>query len=428
MFELVVGNISLLHRFLSHFRHCFSKSLFFAISIYVNGLLLSMDRHSISAIAARSPVISFENLQYSLSDAKWDSDELNSSRLELLQSCRPTRATTRGCLIVDDTGARKSKRVKDTDGAKYQHFPTTGKEDFCNIFVFTAWANSTKCFPVVQQPYIPEDAIFHDSARFVFKDKHQLGRENIQYAIHHHIPFDDILFDNWYLSEKTVRFIESRCLTFVSELACDSKVLFGQKWVRADELVKLIPSTEFRKVTLSSNVAGEPPKEFSVAPLTTRVHFLGKNKYKLAVVMGTWDEQDEKNVHVYITNHHSLSVQQILERRQLRSKIERLFEELKQCAALDQFQLRHARDIARHCNVALLAHSYLYWALCHGHLSHEADEPPKSVFAVLEIHRGLNSRLCFEWITANLQTYKQFLRKSRLSKSKFSTNSRRKAA
>jgi hypothetical protein len=63
MTTLVANRVRLLLAFLQRFRPLFSTRLFLPFSVYVSGLLVELSRHSIGAIAAKSPVCSFAKLR-----------------------------------------------------------------------------------------------------------------------------------------------------------------------------------------------------------------------------------------------------------------------------------------------------------------------------------------------------------------------------
>ena len=426
MVTIIARHARLLLVFLRKFRTVLSKRLFLPFSVYISGLLIQLTRHNIHAIAANSPVCSYANLQYFLSDAKWSYQQLNAIRLKVLHSHKATSSSSDGILVIDDTGALKARHTKKTDGAQYQHFPCDNRQANCCIFVTLVYCDQQKHFVVNLTPYIPQNAIFHNQASFVFKSKQEIARDLIKYAIEHNLSFADFVFDHWYFSEDTVRYIESQMRTFVSELASNTLVRWLNKWVGASELVKLIPPANFERVTMPDRHGQD--REFFVHSFITRIKFLGKKEYRIAIAKGRWTSDDPNECRVYVTNRLNIDGREVLRRWALRWGIERVHQELKECCALDQFQVREARDIARHCHLAILAHTYLYWGLQCGHFAREAAEKPKNVQEALEIHRGLHSERSLAWISANLDVLKRFLKLSKISKSNFDATSRKKAA
>ena len=119
MINIITGTKNTLSKFMDKFRDIFSNIQFKAFSTYIPGLLLQHKRASVDSIAALSPEINYQNLQYFVSESKIDIDKVNTRRVELLQRTRPTKSTSRGVLVIDDTSCKKYT-IK-TEGAKYQH-------------------------------------------------------------------------------------------------------------------------------------------------------------------------------------------------------------------------------------------------------------------------------------------------------------------
>jgi len=128
---------------------------FKSFSTYISGLLLHHKRVSIDSIAKLCLEINYQNLQYFVSESKFDLDKLNTRRVELLRKTRPTKSTSKGVLVIDDTSCKKD--TTKTEGAKYPHSPASDGQDTCNVTVLSAYSDSIKRYPINQMPYKPED-------------------------------------------------------------------------------------------------------------------------------------------------------------------------------------------------------------------------------------------------------------------------------
>jgi SRSO17 transposase len=73
---------------------------------YVTGLLSDLDRKNCDTIAAAVAGTSTERLQYLLTDADWDSKELDGARVRSLSEKSPKGG---GILVLDDTSFPKIK-------------------------------------------------------------------------------------------------------------------------------------------------------------------------------------------------------------------------------------------------------------------------------------------------------------------------------
>ena len=126
---------------------------------YLAGLLAPRDRNkTLTALAGAEPVAgaqhpAVQRLQFFLSESRWDADQVNSRRLELLLADPATAPHGGGVLVIDDSGDRK-------DGVKTAHvghqwLGRYGKTDNGVVTVTTVWADERLYYPVHAVPYTP---------------------------------------------------------------------------------------------------------------------------------------------------------------------------------------------------------------------------------------------------------------------------------
>src|SRR5881398_3652212 len=126
---------------------------------YLAGLLAPRDRNkTLTALAGAEPVTgaqhpAVQRLQFFLSESRWDADQVNSRRLELLLADPATAPHGGGVLVIDDSGDRK-------DGVKTAHvghqwLGRYGKTDNGVVTVTTLWADERLYYPVHAVPYTP---------------------------------------------------------------------------------------------------------------------------------------------------------------------------------------------------------------------------------------------------------------------------------
>jgi DDE superfamily endonuclease len=126
---------------------------------YLAGLLAPRDRNkTLTALAGAEPAAgaqhpAVQRLQFFLSESRWDPEQVNARRLELLCADPATAPHEAGVLVVDDSGDRK-------DGTKTAHVGRQwlgryGKTDNGVVTVTTVWADDRLYYPVDAVPYTP---------------------------------------------------------------------------------------------------------------------------------------------------------------------------------------------------------------------------------------------------------------------------------
>jgi SRSO17 transposase len=398
MLNFVVQSGRLFKSFVRHFHKVFSKKLFISFSVYLTSLMMEHKRVSIQALADKNLISSYEQLQYFLSDAKWDHQELNTHRLNLHQSHPATKSTKDGVLALDDTGCKKWG--KKTEAAKVQHYGTEDRITNCNVVVASAFCSQVKRFPINQRPYLPQEAFYKPENRnFTFKTKHEIALDLIDDAVRKAILFSDITFDSWYFCDWFIQTIENRSLTWISKVQIDREVCFHGKWLRVGELVKLIPSTKFtRKVTVT-NKKGEQ-RTYQLYAFKGKVKGLSDKKL-IVLARGKWEDDDTEDTEVLVTNHLSLHAETVFLRWSLRWGIERIFQDTKGNLAFDQYQVRSIKAISRHWHMSFLAYSFLTWIRLNGTLSKIVKEVPQTIGETLQIFRDLNTFESWSFLKKN---------------------------
>jgi SRSO17 transposase len=239
-------SISFINKFLSRFKPTFSNKQFIVFSYLIYALFKDYKRNSIYAMASNTP-INYQSAQYFLSEANWSSDKLNDIRLNIIENQRTTSSTHSGVLVIDDTSSPKPY-AKNTEGAKYQYCGTLGRDEVCNVAVFTAFASKSKHFPINFKSYLPADEFLLGKKDPSFKSKIELAQILIDDALDRNIKFSCLVMDAWYTQASEllefVHFIKE--LPFIGELKSNRNILFYHPlkrkhcWIQQDELVKLV--------------------------------------------------------------------------------------------------------------------------------------------------------------------------------------------
>jgi hypothetical protein len=146
---------------------------------YLAGLLAPRDRNkTLTALAGAEPVTgaqhpAVQRLQFFLSESRWDPEQVNARRLELLLAGPATAPHGGGVLVIDDSGDRK-------DGTRTAHVGRQwlgryGKTDNGVVTVTTLWADERLYYPVHAVPYTPARHFPKGKNDPAFRTKLQIG-------------------------------------------------------------------------------------------------------------------------------------------------------------------------------------------------------------------------------------------------------------
>src|SRR5205814_2455444 len=148
---------------------------------YLAGLLAPRERNkTLTALAGAEPVAgaqhpAVQRLQFFLSESRWDADQVNSRRLELLAAEPATAPHGGGVLVIDDSGDRK-------DGTKTAHvghqwLGRSGKTDNGVVTVTAVWADERFDYPVHAGPYTQARHFANVQGDQVFRIMRALGED-----------------------------------------------------------------------------------------------------------------------------------------------------------------------------------------------------------------------------------------------------------
>jgi hypothetical protein len=169
---------------------------------YLQGLLLPRDRNkTLTALAGTEPVVGAQHraaqgLQWFLSEAPWDAEQVNRRRVQLLVADPATRPQDHGVLVLDDSGDRKAGRH--TAHVARQYLGSLGKTDNGIVAVTSLWASERVYWPVDVVPYTPASRLAKGKRDPGFRTKPQLAAELVQAARKAGIGFRAVVADCFY--------------------------------------------------------------------------------------------------------------------------------------------------------------------------------------------------------------------------------------
>lgn len=199
-----------LEEYVKHFDAVFGKSnQRDGFRQYVEGLLLPSERHkTLTGLMNTEPVVGAQlpraqALQWFLSEADWDERKIQANRLQLLREDPTTAPTSKGVLVIDETGDRKDGHKTAHVGRQY--LGKLGKIDNGVVSVTSLWADEEVYYPVDFEPYTPAHHFEQGEDDPAFRTKLTIALELVDRAHTQGIPFRAVVADNFYGEDRTLR-------------------------------------------------------------------------------------------------------------------------------------------------------------------------------------------------------------------------------
>lgn len=354
------ANVSIINNFLDNFKEPFSRKQFPTFKMFLYAMLPDYKRLNLSALSKNLP-IDYQQFQYFFSDSKWNYEDLNNLRINTLRKSKTTGFSKEGVLAIDDTGSFKPY-AKKTDGVAYQHCPSLKDEAYCNVAVGSCFVYGNKHLPLNLKFYRPQAEFLLGKDDPDFRSKLDFAKELVDDALKKNIPFSYAVFDAWYPSSDLIEFIHEKKRNFIAEIKSDRNLLFRhpvtkkQVWLQQDELVRLIKKHFWHKARFANYRDAKLP----IYGFETKLKDCSV-PIKAFVVFGSWSNEDEKNIHILITNDIGMSYKKVVGLYMQRWGIEQMFRELKDTFYFDHYQVRHQEKIMRYWMLCILAWSLVYW-------------------------------------------------------------------
>ena len=263
-------------RFLKRFAPLFRRSQSrHSLERYVTGLLTDLDRKNCDTIAAAVAGTSTERLQHLLTDADWDSLELDGARVRSLSAKSPQEEG--GVLVLDDTSL--PKQGKSSVGVARQYCGALGKRANCQVVVSGEYvadepeSSRPLHWPVRAQLYLPEGWAndrerrerAHVPEEVGFRSKPQIALSLVDLSVEWEVPFEVVVADSGYgANPNFLEGLEERKLSYV----CGVESTFGVRRPEEVSAAKEAGAPPYRRGR------GQPPKE-RPAPLYAAKEVIG---------------------------------------------------------------------------------------------------------------------------------------------------------
>ena len=327
---------------------------------YVSGLVAGLERTNGWTLAERAGEASPDGMQRLLRRADWDIDGV---RDDVRDYVIEHLGDPRGVLIGDDTGFIK-KGVRSA-GVRRQYSGTAGRTENCQIGTFLAYASVHGHALIDRELYLPEcwtedrdrcrAAGIGEEVGFATKP-HQL-MAMLARAFDAGVPFAWITADEAYGQAHYLReWLEERDAAYVVATKRNDPVLTTEgRYGRADELIAALPAQAWRR--LSPGAGAHGLREFDWARVSIRTGWRpGRGHWLLA----RRSISDPGRIAYYICfGPRRSTLVELVGVAGSRWHVEECFQQAKNEAGLDQYQVRAYRAWYAHITLSMLALAWL---------------------------------------------------------------------
>ena len=280
----------------------------------------------------------------------WESSEVNTKRLELLQTNKKTAWKKEGVICIDDTFSEKTGKTMEAIGWYKSH---TGEKEYilAHNFVYAHYVDQEAQYPLDFLLYVKEKEITKQNLSKTFKSKITLAKELVDTAEKRGIPTALYAFDSWYFSKELTDYIESYGKDWISIAKLNRVVLWNGKNIKLGDFVtKTIPWESYKRLEVNGKIFWYFTKSVTL-----------KTNGKVRIV-ATFEEKEgviEKYPTVLVTNRTDWDVTKIIKKYTFRWSIETFFRDSKQSLGFEDYQLRSIDAVERHLCLVNLAYSLL---------------------------------------------------------------------
>lgn len=327
---------------------------------YVSGLVAGLERKNGWSLAEQAGEVAPDGMQRLLRRADWDIDGVRDDLRDYVVEHLGDRG---GVLIVDDTGFVK-KGVRSA-GVQRQYSGTAGRIENCQIGTFLAYASGRGHALIDRELYLPEPwmadrdrcraAGIPDEVGFTTKPRQAMTMLARAFAAG--VPFAWVTADEAYGQVKYLRvWLEEHDAAYVvCTKVNDTVITTSGGESRVDELIAGLPAPSWRRLSVGAGAHG--PREYDWARIPIRLDWrAGRGHWLLA----RRSIADPTEIAYYICyGPRRTSLLGLAWIAGSRWRIEECFQQAKNEAGLDHYQVRSWRAWYAHVTLSMLAHAWL---------------------------------------------------------------------
>jgi SRSO17 transposase len=326
---------------------------------YLSGLVAGLERKNGWTLAERAGEVSPDGMQRLLRRADWDVDGV---RDDVRNYVIEHLGDAGGVLIVDDTGfLKKGTR---SAGVQRQYSGTAGRTENCQIGTFLAYASDDGHALIDRELYVPESwttdrercraAGVPDEVEFATKPRQAIAM--LQRAFDAGVPFAWITADEAYGQVKSLRvWLEEHDAAHVLATKCNDTIITSTgDDGRVDELIAALPASNWRCLSVGAGAHGL--REYDWARVPIRISWrAGRGHWLLA----RRRISDGEIAYYICYGPRRATLADLARIAGSRWRIEECFQQAKNEAGLDHYQVRTWRAWYAHITLSMLALAWL---------------------------------------------------------------------
>ena len=326
---------------------------------YVSGLVAGLERKNGWTLAERAGEVSPDGMQRLLRSADWDTREV---RDDVRDYVLENLGDPGGVLIADETGfLKKGTR---SAGVQRQYSGTAGRTENCQIGVFLAYASSHGHALIDRELYVPaswaedrdrcrEAGIPHDVE---FATKPRLAQAMLARALDAGVPFAWFTADEVYGQAQYLRrWLEDRGVAYVMAIRCSDTFPVSGTEQRADALTAALSARSWQR--LSAGPGAHGPREHHWARIAIEAGAPAGRGHWLLARRSLHDPGEIAYYACYGPRRSRLV--DLAWAAGSRWHIEECFQQAKNEAGLDHYQVRSWRAWYAHITLSMLALAWL---------------------------------------------------------------------
>jgi len=329
------------------------------VGAYVQGLLAGLERKNGWTLAEHAGAVSPDGMQRLLRIADWDVDGVRDDvRSYVIEHLGDPEAV----LILGDTGFLK-KGVRSA-GVQRQYSGTAGRVENCQVGVFLAYASGHGHALIDRELYLPETwTVDRERCRAAgvpdevgFATKPRLAMAMLERAMAARLPFGWVTADEAYGQVKYLRvWLEQHdCPHVLATKRNDTLIatdgLSGGEQ-RADTLIAALPRRAWRRLSVGAGAHG--PRIYDWTRIPIRINWApGRGHWLLA----RRSVSDPTEIAYYVCyGPRRATLLDLAWTAGSRWHIEECFQQAKNEAGLDDYQVRSYRAWYAHITLSMLA-------------------------------------------------------------------------